>query len=141
VSLAGNDPLAPPRIDFGLLSDPDGVDAAVTIAGIRLARKIVATAPLAQVTAEELHPGEAARSDEDLRAAVSATLQTVYHPTSTCRMGSDAHAVVDPGLRVAGVDGLWVADASVMPTVPRGHPNAVVAMIANRAAAMIEREI
>lgn len=65
-------------------------------------------------------------------------LQTVYHPTSTCRMGSDAAAVVDPQLRVRGVQCLWVADASVMPTVPRGHPNAVVAMIGQRAAAWVE---
>jgi choline dehydrogenase len=65
-------------------------------------------------------------------------MQTVYHPTSTCRMGSDERAVVDPQLRVRGVESLWIADASVMPSVPRGHPNAVVAMIANRAARWVE---
>ncbi|MBK7706202.1 MAG: hypothetical protein IPN69_20900 [Acidobacteria bacterium] len=65
-------------------------------------------------------------------------MQTVYHPTSTCRMGSDPGAVVDPRLRVNGFDGLWVADASVIPSVPRGHPNAVVAIIANRLADWIQ---
>jgi len=65
-------------------------------------------------------------------------MQTVYHPTSTCRMGSDQGAVVDSELQVRGVERLWVADASVMPSVPRGHPNAVVAMIAERAARWVE---
>jgi choline dehydrogenase len=139
LSLRGPDPLAPPVIDFGLLSDAGGVDAAITIAGIRLMRKIAATMPLAQETAEEILPGAAVESDSELRAAINVHLQTVYHPSSTCRMGSDARAVVDPQLRVRGIDSLWVADASVMPSVPRGHPNAVVAMIAERAARWIEQ--
>jgi choline dehydrogenase-like flavoprotein len=138
VSLAGPDPLSAPRIDFGLLGDPEGADAAIAVAGIRLAREIAATMPLAADCAEEVYPGQAMRSDAELRASLAARVQTVYHPTSTCRMGSDPRAVVTPDLRVAGIDGLWVADASVMPAVPRGHPNAVVAMIAQRAAAMVE---
>lgn len=68
-------------------------------------------------------------------------LQTVYHPTSTGSMGSGQGGVVGPELRVRGVDGLWVADASVMPSVPRGHPNAVVAMLAERDAGWIERAL
>jgi choline dehydrogenase len=132
--LRSADPLAAPCIDFGLLSDPDGIDAAVLLGGVRLARRIAATAPLAGLRAEEVFPGPQLESDEPLWPRLHEALQTVYHPTSTCRMGSDPGAVVDPQLRVRGIDGLWVADASVMPTVPRGHPNAVVAMIANRAA-------
>ncbi|MDX2171031.1 MAG: FAD-dependent oxidoreductase [Deltaproteobacteria bacterium] len=137
LQLRSADPLAPPRIDFGLLSDPDGIDAAVLLGGVRLARRIAATAPLAGLCAGEVFPGPALESDDALRPRLHEVLQTVYHPSSTCRMGTDPGAVVDPRLRVRGVGGLWVADASVMPTVPRGHPNAVVAMIANRAAEWI----
>jgi choline dehydrogenase len=132
------DPFVPPGIDFGLLSDPDGIDASVVCEGMRLARKIAATAPLAAHNAGELRPGASVMSDRDLLAFASEDMQTVYHPTSTCRMGSDQGAVVDPELRVRGVESLWVADASVMPSVPRGHPNAVVAMIAERAAGWVE---
>lgn len=138
LGLRSADLLAPPAIDFGLLGDPEGVDAAVLCAGVRLARKIAATAPLAAESTGELRPGRRAQSDAELLAYASQELQTVYHPTSTRRMGVDAESVVDPRLRVRGVDGLWVADASVMPAVPRGHPNAVVAMIAQRAAGWIE---
>lgn len=135
------DPLAVPGIDFGLLSDPEGFDASVLCAGVRLARKIASTAPLATENAGELRPGSAMQTDAEILEYASRELQTVYHPTSTCRMGSDACAVVDSQLRVFGVDGLWVADASVMPSVPRGHPNAVVAMIAGRATDWIEADL
>lgn len=138
LALRSPDPLAPPSIDFGLLSDPEGLDASVLLAGVRLGRKIAATPPLADENAGELRPGAGVEEDRDLLDYAATTLQTVYHPTSTCRMGSDPRSVVDPRLAVRGVDGLWVADASVMPAVPRGHPNAVVAMIANRAAGWIE---
>jgi choline dehydrogenase len=139
VTLRSPDPLDPPIIDFRLLSDRDGVDATILWEGIRLSRRIAATAPLAEDNAGEMRPGAAAESDRDLADFANRELQTVYHPTSTCRMGPDRHSVVDPQLRVHGVDGLWVADASVMPTVPRGHPNAVVAMIAQRASGWIEQ--
>ncbi len=138
--LRNSDPRVAPSIDFGLLTDPDGVDATVLLASVRLARRIAAAPPLAQYRAEETFPGEAIEDDAELRDRLHARLQTVYHPTSTCRMGEDARAVVDPRLRARGVAGLWVADASVMPSVPRGHPNAVVAMIAARAAGWIEAE-
>jgi choline dehydrogenase len=137
--LRSPDPLIPPGIDFGLLSDPDGIDVSVLCEGIRLARRIANTAPLAAHNAGEIRPGASIESDRGLLAYASTDLQTVYHPTSTCRMGSDERAVVDPELRVRGVKSLWVADASVMPSVPRGHPNAVVAMIAERAARWVER--
>lgn len=141
LSLRSPDPFAPPSIDFGLLSDPEGIDASVLFAGVRLVRKIAATSPLAAFNAGEIRPGPSLASDRELLDYASQELQTVYHPTSTCRMGSDPGAVVDPELRVRGVDQLWIADASVMPTVPRGHPNAVVAMIAARAAAWVERAL
>jgi choline dehydrogenase-like flavoprotein len=139
--LRSPDPLVPPAIDPGLLSDPDGIDASVLWEGVRMCRRIAATSPLAEWNTGELHPGASVQSEKELLDYATTDLQTVYHPTSTCRMGSDARAVVDPQLRVRGIDGLWIADASVMPSVPRGHPNAVVAMIANRAAGWIEQAI
>lgn len=137
LALKTADPNDAPSIDFGLLSDPEGTDAKVIMEGVNWARKIAATEPLSADNAGELNPppGDA---DEDLRVRIRRGLQTVYHPTSTCRMGSDEGAVVDPKLKVKGADGLWIADASVMPTVPRGHPNVPVAMVANRAAGWIE---
>ena len=136
--LRGRDVGTPMGIDPALLSDTEGVDAQVLWHGVRLARRIAAAAPLAACNGGELRPGPLAQHERDFMAYALGALQTVYHPTSTCRMGSDAAAVVDPQLRVRGVQGLWVADASVMPTVPRGHPNAVVAMIGQRAAAWVE---
>jgi choline dehydrogenase len=135
--LRSANPLDAPLIDFGLLTDPDGLDAAAILAGARLIRKTAATPPLANYVAEEIFPGADINDDAELLARLNTQLQTVYHPTSTCRMGADSRSVVDPQLRVRDVEGLWVADASVMPSVPRGHPNAVVAMIAYRAAEMI----
>jgi choline dehydrogenase len=138
LTLRSPDPLSPPLIDFGLFSDSKGADASLLWEGVRLSRKIAATPPLRAANTEEMRPGVAVESEDDLLTYASTELQTVYHPTGTCRMGSDTQAVVDPKLHVRGVDGLWVADASVMPSVPRGHPNAVVAMIAERAAGWIE---
>lgn len=138
VALRSVNPLDPPAIDFGLLSDAEARDGAVLVAGVQLARKLAATRPLADYADGELTPGADAVTDGELLKALGRQLQTNYHPTSTCRMGSDARSVVDPQLRVRGIEGLWVADGSVMPSVPRGHPNAVVAMIAHRAADWIQ---
>ena len=141
VSLKSSDPLAPLAIDFGLLSDADGIDTSVLLAAIRLARKIASTEPLSKLNAGEMRPGPSSQRDDELLAYAAQELQTVYHPTSTCRMGIDENAIVDPKLKAKGIEGLWIADASVMPSVPRGHPNAVVAMIAERAATWIESEM
>jgi choline dehydrogenase len=138
VALRSAEPAAAPLIDFKLLSDPDGYDAAALLAGARIARRIAATPPLALDIVAELRPGAAVDSDTELLRALGMELQTIYHPVGTCRMGSDPQAVVHPRLGVNGVDRLWVTDASVMPSVPRGHPNAVVAMIAERGAEWIE---
>lgn len=137
VSLAGPDVRTPPRIDLGLLTDDEGHDARVLLTAILLARRVAAQHPLSAQIVGEIAPGAEVTADEVLLHWARSTIQTVYHPCGTCRMGSDAAAVVTPKLEVRGVDGLWVADASVMPTVPRGHPNAAVAMIAGRAADMI----
>jgi len=139
VTLRSADPSASPRIDLGLLNDSEGHDRRVMIEGLKLACAIAATPPLAAEVTHQLTPAATCAPDEDWDAFIAETLQTVYHPSSTCRMGQDGDAVVGPDLKVKGVDGLWLADASVMPTVPRGHPNAVVTMIANRAADMLLR--
>jgi choline dehydrogenase-like flavoprotein len=131
------DPAVPPAIDPRYLSDPDGEDEATLLRGLRLARRILAQEPLASFTDGEILPGEDARTDDDLRAHLRALSQTLYHPAGTCRMGSDARSVVDPELRVRGVAGLRVADASVMPTLPRGHTNWPTVMIAERAATFV----
>lgn len=135
VGLKSGSPQEPPSIDFGLLSDPEGIDAAILLAGLKLARRISETEPLRNETIVEMPLSEGAQDDEALLALAKSQIQTVYHPCGTCRMGDDAQAPVDSRLKLNGVDGLWVADASVMPNVPRGHPNAVVAMLAKRASA------
>jgi choline dehydrogenase len=135
ITLASPDPFDAPLIDPNLLSAPE--DLAPLISGIRLARKIFASAAFAKYRAEETSPGNAAISDAELAAYVRAEAYTVHHPVSTCRMGSDAAAVVDPQLRVVGLDGLRVADASVFPSIIGGNTNAAVVMIAEKAGDLI----
>jgi choline dehydrogenase len=89
------------------------------------------------VVTAELHPADACRDDAALRRELPNRATTVYHPVGTCRMGSDARAVVDPQLRVRGIDGLRVVDASIIPTLISGNTNAPVVMIAEKAADMI----
>jgi choline dehydrogenase len=134
VRLTSREPGTAPAIDFGLLTDPEGADARVLLEGARLSRKLAAAEPLAEAVTGELPESASARSDEALLAYLKSQAQTLYHPVGTCRMGVDADAPLDGKLAVRGLDGLWVADASVMPSVPRGHTNAPTAMIAARAA-------
>jgi choline dehydrogenase-like flavoprotein len=137
VLLRSADPLAAPAIDPRYLTDPGGEDEATLLRGLRLARRILALEPLASFVDGEILPGAEARTDDDLRAHLRALSQTLYHPAGTCRMGSDPESVVDPRLRVRGVEGLRVADASVMPKLPRGHTNWPTVMIAERAARFV----
>lgn len=137
VRLRSADLLEAPIVDPRYLSDADGHDADVLVAGIRLARRILAREPLAAHIAEEIAPGGLAQDDAALLAHVRALSQTLYHPVGTCRMGDDELAVVDPELRVRGLAGLRVVDASVMPALPRGHTNWPTVMVAERAADLI----
>ena len=137
VLLRSSDPRVPPAIDPRYLSDPDGEDEATLLRGLRLARRVLAQEPLASFTDGEILPGDDARSDDALRAHVRALSQTLYHPVGTCRMGADDRSVVDPQLRVRGIERLRVADASVMPTLPRGHTNWPTVMIAERASGFV----
>lgn len=132
------DGLAPPGIRPRFLAERADRDRLV--AGIRLAREIVEGAALDPYRGDELVPGAAARTDEDLLAYARAVGDTSYHPVGTCRMGEDELAVVDPRLRVRGLAGLRVVDASVMPTMVSGNTNAATLMIAEKGAAMIRED-
>lgn len=129
------DPLRAPRIRVNCLAAQDDVDALVR--GVEITRDIADQEAFDPHRGRELKPGAALRSRQDLETFVRQNVELLYHPVGTCRMGSDDLAVVDPELRVNGVVGLWVADASVMPTVTSGNTNAPTMMIAARAARMI----
>jgi choline dehydrogenase-like flavoprotein len=135
VTLASPDPFDAPLIDPNLLCARE--DLQPLIDGMRLARRIFASTAFAKYRAEEISPGGAAMSDAELTAYVRAQAYTVHHPVSTCRMGIDAGAVVDPQLRVVGLDHLRVADASVFPSIIGGNTNAAVVMIAEKACDLI----
>jgi choline dehydrogenase len=107
------------------------------VAGLREARRIGSSSALTPWRGAELSPGPTAEADADLRQYIRTTAGTYFHPVGTCRMGVDELAVVDPELRVHGVDGLRVADASVMPAVVSANTNATVLAIAERAAAIL----
>jgi choline dehydrogenase len=135
VRLRSADPAAKPRILTNSLDEPEDVQALV--AGVRLTREIAACEPLSSVLAAELFPGERVQGDEDLVDDLRHRVDLLYHPVGTCRMGSDEKAVVDPELRVRGVDGLRVVDASIMPLIPGANTNAPTIMLAERAADLI----
>jgi len=137
VGLRSPDPFDSPLIEPRYLSDPEGEDLRVLVDGVRLARKILAAPAFAPHLDEELEPGPTATTDEEVADSIRRLAQTLYHPVGTCRMGTDEDAVVDPELRVRGVDGLRVVDASVMPRLPRGHTNWPVVMIAEKAADLV----
>jgi choline dehydrogenase len=136
VWLRSPDPTAKPRIITNTLSEPDDVRS--LLAGVRLAREIAAQAALKDVVLRELKPGPTAVEDSDLEADLRRRLMLIYHPVGTARM-SDTHpqAVVDSSLRVHGLQGLRVIDASVMPTITGGNTNAPTIMIAERGADLI----
>ncbi len=129
------DPSAPPEIRINYLATE--TDRAAFIDGIRILRKILAAPALKAYCHEEVYPGAKVTSDEDLLDFCRKTGSTVYHPTSTCRMGNDPLAVVDQRLRVRGIEGLRVVDASVMPDLMSGNTNAPTIMIAEKASDMI----
>jgi len=137
IALRGADPHAPPLIEHRLLGSDD--DAAQLVEGLRIARRIMAQPALAGQVTGEVRPGEAATADEALMGYVRAATFPMYHPVGTARMGAadDAQAVVDPGCAVRGIEGLWVADASIMPTIPQGNTNATCIMIGERASDLV----
>jgi choline dehydrogenase len=132
------DPFDRPAIRPNYLAAPS--DQQVMAAGLRLARRIFAAPALARHSLHEILPGPAVVSDEDLLVYMRDLGTTIYHPVGTCRMGEDPANVVDSRLRLRGVGGLRVIDASVMPTLTTGNTNAPTIMIAERGAAMIRED-
>lgn len=139
VKLASADPGAPPLLDYRYYTDPDGHDEATMVAGVRMARRIAATAPLDGWIAREVFPGPDVESDEEISSLERSIQQSVFHVSSTCRMGSDDDpmAVLDSELRVRGTRGLRVADASALPSLTALNPVATVLMLAERAVDLI----
>jgi choline dehydrogenase len=137
IELRSADPLAPPAIRPCYLSDP--ADRALTRRGVRILREVFAQAAFDPYRGREIMPGPGVQSDRDLNAWISAEADTAFHPVGTCRMGTGPDAVVDGQLRVIGVQGLRVADASIMPAITSGNTNAPTIMIAEKAAAMMMR--
>jgi choline dehydrogenase-like flavoprotein len=134
VTLASADARVAPLIDPRFLSDTRDLDLLVEGAG--MARRILDAPALAQLGGRELYT-HAGQTEAELRETIVQHADTIYHPVSTCRMGGDARSVVDPQLRVRGVEGLRIADASVMPTLIGGNTNAPGVMIGERAADFI----
>ncbi|MFO1410299.1 MAG: GMC family oxidoreductase N-terminal domain-containing protein [Steroidobacteraceae bacterium] len=133
--LRSANPADAPRIQLNIFSHP--ADLATAKRGLAAARRIYATAPQADLIEAETAPGPQVRSDAEIEAYIRRSAGVTQHPVGTARMGSDERAVVDPALRVRGVAGLRVIDASIMPTVPGGNCNATVIMVAEKGADLI----
>ncbi|MBN3931121.1 GMC family oxidoreductase N-terminal domain-containing protein [Streptomyces verrucosisporus] len=137
--LTSADPSVKPALDFRYFTDAEDHDARTLVDGIRIAREIARTAPLDSWLKREICPGPDITSDEELSEYARKVAHTVYHPAGTCRMGAadDELAVVDPKLRIRGLDGVRIADASVFPTIPAVNPMIGVLMVGEKAADLL----
>jgi choline dehydrogenase len=135
IHITSADPKKPPAINFNFLSAP--MDAALTVRAIQIARSIMYAPAMAPLRLKEVAPGVERQSDEDIIAWVKQVGETTYHPVGTCKMGNDPMAVVDAELRVHGIAGLRVADASIMPTLTSGNTNVPCIMIGEKVADMV----
>jgi choline dehydrogenase len=138
IKLSSTDPLARPAIHANYFEDP--VDQQAMVAGLRWIRRIFSSQPMADIVVNETAPGVDLKTAEELIEFVRGNAQSMYHPVGTCKMGQDSMAVVDENLKVRGIDGLRVADASIMPTITSGNTNAPVIMIGEKVADMIQQE-
>lgn len=136
VRLRSANPADPPRIDFAYFTDPEGHDERVLVAGVKLARELAQQSALKQWIKQELSPGPAVQTDEAISEYVRRTANTVYHPAGTCKMGADGDetAVVDPQLRLRGLENIRIADASIFPTMIGVNPNLTCFVIGERCA-------
>jgi choline dehydrogenase len=135
VRIVSPDPAAYPEIKLNYLCDPD--DRRIAVDAMRYTRRIMSAKALSRFEPEEFRPGTAAQTDEELANAAGELGTTIFHPVGTCRMGHDAMAVVDQRLRVRGVGGLRVIDASIMPRITSGNTNAPAYMIAEKGAELV----
>ena len=133
------DPFDAPAVHPNYLATE--TDQRTIVAGLKLCRRILANPHLQTFIASELQPGPEVESDEQLLDYARRRGGTVYHPTSTCKMGTDPLSVVDAELRVHGIDGLHVADASIMPTVVSGNTNAATIMIGEKLSDMVRQQV
>jgi choline dehydrogenase len=139
VKIRSDDPLAVPAIDLHYLDDPN--DIATIREGIRISRRLFAQPSFDPYRGEEYQPGAAAQSDTDLDAYIRREVTSNYHLSGTCKMGNDSMAVVDHTLRVRGLAGLRVIDASIMPRIVSGNTNAPTIMIAEKGAKMVVENV
>jgi choline dehydrogenase len=137
IHITSSDPGRPPAINFNFLSSP--IDAEITVRAVRIARSIMNAPAMRPMQISEIAPGEALVTDDEIIDWVKRAAETTYHPVGTCKMGQDAMAVVDHELRVHGIAGLRVADASIMPTLTSGNTNAPSIMIGEKAADLVLR--
>ncbi len=138
IHIRSADPKAQPAIRFNFLADP--IDQAAMVAGFRMMRQIVDAAPMDAYRGEEFSPGPSVSSDDEILTWIRHNSQTAYHPIGTCRMGpAGPRTVVDEQLRVHGIDGLRVADASIFPTMPSGNTNAPSIMVGEKAADLLKK--
>ncbi|HWL71556.1 MAG TPA: GMC family oxidoreductase N-terminal domain-containing protein [Geminicoccus sp.] len=138
LTLRSADPIEHPCLDPRYFaSDRTGQDLATLVEGVKISRRIAASEPLAGVIDREITPSAEAQTDVEIADYVRAHCTTLYHPACTCRMGTDPMAVTDPQLKVRGIDGLRIADASVFPKMISGNTNAVTIMVAERCASFI----
>ncbi len=137
LSLASADPAAKPRLHHNFLSDPGGEDLEALVRGLKIVRRLAEAPAMDAYRGEEVFPGPRVGTDEEIRRFTRETLGTTFHPAGTCKMGRGRMAVVDPQLRVRGVEGLRVVDASIMPNVVSGNTNAPTIMIAEKGADLI----
>jgi choline dehydrogenase len=135
LQLRSTDPGEHPAIFANYLANPDDLDRLVE--GVKVVRRINKTRALAPFYAQEVEPGPEVQSDAEIAEYIRNTAQTAYHPVGTCKMGRDELAVVDEQLRVHGITGLRVVDASIMPTIVNGNTNATTIMIAEKASDLI----
>jgi choline dehydrogenase len=132
------DPMSAPEIRFNFLSA--ALDRETLVAGVRATRRIAQAKAMDAFRGDEVSPGAGVQSDEEILDYIRANAQTAYHPVGTCKMGTDEMAVVDPELKVRGIDGLRVADGSIMPTLMSGNTNGPIIMIGEKASDMILRD-
>ena len=135
IHIKSADPAEPPAIRFNFLSTEH--DRTGVLAAVRKGRELMATSPLKEVTGEEIAPGAHLKTDDELLDWIAKNAETTYHPIGTCKMGGDPMAVVDSELRVHGLQGLRVADASIMPTLTSGNTNAPTIMIGEKCAELV----